>query len=572
MKTPRLSIAPAFLLVALATGSCGGGSSDGGGSSAAARTDILLGDAPADDLLAFRGTITDLRLDDDVGGQTPNLLSGNVAQEFLGLQTNFAWLSNKALPPGNYTTLRMTFLAGSMSARRNDGVEVAVNMVSNALVTPFTTPLVVSGASYARVVVDLDLTRSLTGSIGTPPLQFDPQGSSEYDSGVSEAAIDEVKGVVSSVDASANTFVIDAFVDDDGAVPLGPVTVSVGAGTTLVQDDGALFSSHSLFFASLVPGATFLEVHGGLLNGMIQATRVEVEDNAAGGGNGNLVKIRGRVLDLGPGNELEMSIAEVDDGASIVAAAFGGQVPATLHVNWDASTVFFLEEHAPTTSDSLAIGQEVHVKFPVFDNPPYLASRIEIEDEDVHFEGLVTSAAGLPASFVMHLEPDDPAILSGEVASTSTDVLVDLGSSTVFLDVEGKPSVPSAAILSGQKVEPEGTLSGPPTAPTIAAVKVKIFAGRLDDATVSEADRANHTFHATGGELDDPFGGGITAGDLDVLIAAGAEFTGDANSEAQFFDLFDGLQAGETLVVEVRGIGTAASTIQGFEIDARVQD
>jgi hypothetical protein len=366
-------------------------------------------------------------------------------------------------------------------------------------------------------------------------------------------SIDEVKGIVSSVDAGTDSFVIDAFVDDEGTVHLGPVSVQVTGGTTLVQDDGSLFPSTSLFYGSLVPGGTFLEVHGQLSNGWIVATRVEVEDNAGGGGNGNLVKIRGRILDLGPGNELEMSIAEVDDGASIVAAASGGQIPGTLHVNWDASTIFFLEEHATTTSASLAIGQEIHVKFPVFDNPPFLASRIEIEDQDVEFEGHVTSAAGLPASFVMHLQPDDPAILSGEVASTSTDVLVELGPSLVFLDVEGDPILPRSAILVGQKTEPEGALSGPPTGPTITATKVKIFAGRLDDATVSAADRANSTFHATGGQMDDPFGGGITAGDLDVILGAGSVFDGDASSESQFFDLFDGLQSGETLVVEVGG-------------------
>jgi len=569
----RAATSTLAVLAALLPAACGGGGGGGGGAGAAARTDILLRDAPADDLLSFQGTILEVRLDDDLGGSTSNLLSAPVTQEFLGLQSSFAWLSNQALPPGNYTAVRLSFQPGSYSARRNDGTEVAVDSISDELVASFATPLVVTATNYSRVVLDLDLVASLQGSIDTPPLQFDPRGTAVHDSGSSETQIDEIKGVVESVDTGANTFVIDAFVDDDGIVPLGPVAVTVTGATLLLQDDGTTFGSRALFFGSLVPGSTAVEVHGALVNGTVQATRVEIEDNAAGGGNGNLVKIRGRVLDLGPGNELEMSIAEVDDGAAIVAAAFGGTVPATLQVDWDANTVFFLEEHQITTSDSLAVGQEVHVKFAVFDNPPFVASRMEIEDEDVEFEGDVTSVAGLPASFVIHLRADDPAILSGAVASTSTDVVVQIGSSPIFLDVEGDPALAPAAILVGQKVQPEGSLSGPPTSPTIAATEIKVFAGRLDDSTVSAATRASHTFQAVGGEIDDPFGGGVVAGDLEVQISPGAVFEGDAGSEAEFFDLFEGLQAGQTLIVEVRGIGSGTATaILGHEIDARVED
>jgi hypothetical protein len=214
----------------------------------------------------------------------------------------------------------------------------------------------------------------------------------------------------------------------------------------------------------------------------------------------------------------------------------------------------------------------VHVKFPVFANPPFLASRIEIESEGVEFEGQVTSTAGLPGSFVMHLDSDDPAVLSGEVASSSTDVTVDVAGSPVSLDVEGDPTLSALAILSGQKVEPEGALSGSPTSPTISATKVKIFAGRLRDATVDEASRAGHTFHATGGQLDDPFGGGVVAGSLDVTIAPGAVFTGDTFSESGFYDLFENLQGGQTLSVEIRGIGSGTATaIRSYEIKVQVQ-
>jgi hypothetical protein len=401
---------------------------------------------------------------------------------------------------------------------------------------------------------------------------FDPLGTSTDDNGSSSSAIDEIKGVVRSADAGAGSFVLDAFVEHDPGVPLGPVEVQVAGATLLVRDDGTIFADAAEFFASLVPDTTLLEVHGALVNGQVHATRIEVEDNLGGGGGDNLVKIQGLVLGIGPGNTFEIAIAEVEDGASIVAAAFGGTIPGTLTVDWNDATIFFLEEHQLTTSASLAIGQEVKVKFPLFDNPPFVASRVEIENEGVEFEGHVTSIAGLPGSVVVHLEGDDPAILSGQVASTSTDVTVDISASTLFLDAGDEPALSTGDLLVGLKVQPEGALSGSPTEPTITATTMKVFAGRLDDATVQTVDAGLVSFTTSGGEIDDPFGGGVVAGPLTVTIAPGAVFTGDAAGPAGFLGLFAGLGAGETLVVEIEGIGTGTSdAIVAHEIRARVE-
>lgn len=557
------------LVCASLLGACGGG---GGGSAAApARTDILLTDAPADELLAFGATITGLRLEDSLGGTTANLLAGSVPIEFIGLQQNLAWLASRELPQGTYTAVRLSFAPGSYSARRNDGSEVAVNAVTDDLVASFASPVVVGSSGYRRVVVDLDLLSSLQGSVASPPLSFDPRGSSTDDHGTDPSGIDEVKGVLHSADAASSTFVLDAFVHDDETIPLGPVQVSVFETTLLVRDDGSIFPSASAFFAALVPGSTILEVHGDLANGVIQATRVEFDDNGAGGGSQNLVKMRGLILGIGPTSTFDISIAEVEDGASIVAAAFGGTIPGTLTVTFDGSTVFFLGEHQTTTSDSLAVGEEVQVRFPVFANPPFVASRVEIESEEVGFEGFVTSTAGLPAAFVMHLDHDDPAILSGRVASTSTDVQVDVSSSTFFLDTHGSPPLTAGDILVGAKVEPEGSIAGPPTAPTVTAVRTKVFAGRLRHAIVTGTSPATSTFTTSDGQIDDPFGGGVGPGPLTIAVQPGAIFTGDASSAAAFYALFEGLGAGQSLSVEVRGIGSGSpDRIRAYEIEARI--
>src|SRR5262249_14593669 len=128
-------------------GACGGG---GGGAGAPARTDILLTDSPADDLLAFQATITSLRLEDSMGGTTANLLAGNVSTEFIGLQNQLAWLASRHLPMGTYTAVRVDFAPGSYSARRNDGSQVAVSATSNVLVAPFASPLTIGVGGYHR--------------------------------------------------------------------------------------------------------------------------------------------------------------------------------------------------------------------------------------------------------------------------------------------------------------------------------------------------------------------------------------------------------------------------------------
>src|SRR5262245_39857031 len=115
MPTPNLSRISAtasslcLLAAALLPAGCGSCTAEEGGSRGLARTAALLRDAPSEDLLSFQATMTEVRLDDDLGGTTGNLLTGNVRQEFLGLQSAFAWLSNQTLPPGNYTAVRLAF-------------------------------------------------------------------------------------------------------------------------------------------------------------------------------------------------------------------------------------------------------------------------------------------------------------------------------------------------------------------------------------------------------------------------------------------------------------------------------
>jgi len=564
MRRPSCTIPHLTLLLAsLLPAACGGGGSGSGGSAGFSNFDLLVTDAPADDLLAFQVTVQAARLELQGGGLSANLLAAPVALELLGLADSSAWLASRDVPAGTYSALQLEFLPGSYAARTNSGGGVAVVAGADTLSLPFATPLVVTDTGYRKVLVDLNLADSLSGDVAAPPLTFAPAGSAA--SSTSSSSIDEIRGTIATLDPAASTLVLDAFADDDALVPLGPVLVRVTPATMLLDDDGGTLADRAAFFAAVAPGG-FLEVHGALVGGALTATRIEIEDNLFGGGAANLVKIEGLLLGIGPGQNLVLSIAEVEKGAGIVAAAFGGAIPATLTAQWDASTVFFVEEHQLTTSAALVVGQELKLKFAQFTNPPYVASRIEIEDENAENEGFVRDIGGLP-TLIVRLDNDSPAILGGQVASTGTDVAVDLGGATLFLDTDDERSFRAADLLTGMKVEVRGPVAGIPGAPTIDATRVKVFLGRLDAALVTSANQAQARFTTAGGELDDPFGDSVTPGPLTVLLAPSCTFEGDLSSRAAFFAAF----AGGGLSVRVHGIGTGnADEILAYEVRASV--
>lgn len=568
---PHLHLTTLAVFVLSLASACGGGSSGGGsGTNGFTNFDLLVTDAPADDLLSFRATVSEAHLVIQGGGESANLIAAPVPLELLGLQGGFAWLASQDLPAGTYTGVRLVFTPGSYDARSNDGSAIAINATSDEMTVNFATPLVVTDTGYKKVVVDVDLASSLTGSIATPPLDFAPEGSVSNISSSSSSSIDEIKGTLSTSDAAAGTLVLDAFVDDDGIVPLGQVLVRVPTSALLVEDDGATFATRADFFAALVDGATHLEVHGNLVSGAVTATRIEIEDNLGGGGAANLVKIEGLVLAIGA-NQLTMSIADVERGLTTVTAALGGSLPATLTVHWDGSTVFFLEEHELSTPSALQIGQKVKAKFAMFTNAPFTASRIEIEDENAENEGFIQSVASLP-SVTIHFEDHSPAVLGGQVASDTTNVLVDLAGARIFLDADGEPLFASTSLLTGMKVEVRGPVIGSGANPAVDATSLKVFLGRVDDGAVTATAPGLNQFTLMGGTIEDPFGDIPVATSYTVSIVSATTFKGDADTRTEFFQLFAGLGVGEDLVVrKLRCIATGPGQLRAYEVDARVE-
>lgn len=551
-----------FTLALGLAAACGGGGGGSGGSASPSTTDVLIGDAAVDELLAFRTTVTSIVLEDALGMPTPNPLGGYVSVELLGLDTSDLWLTSVDVPPGTYVSATISFVPGSYVALDSFGAPVTVTAVADELTVVFAAPLVITDDSHQRLSIDISLEDSLSGDVGTGMISFDPQGTiaiSTDDSPGADSAIDEFKGLVTAEDLADQNFTVDAFVDDDLAVALGSVTVQVSASTLLVDDNGVVLPNVGAFFAAISSALSVVEVHGVLkADGFVSATKVEIEDNAGGSGLDDDIKIEGLVIGKDVAS-FELLIVEIEKGFALadpVLAMLGD--PTSIQVGVDGSTKLYVSSSTPTTFDALAVGQQVDVKFSstTFMAEPFPALKIEIEDGDPQFEGTLTDVAGLPSSIVVQLQDGDPAVLSGDVASSSTDVTIFIGAATLLLGTDGDPALAAEDLVAGVRVEIEGTLAGTPAAPEITASKVKLEAGE-GEGVVTAVGSGGSTLTVQFASVDDPFGGaGISGSGSQFALAPGAVVSGDASSAAGIAALFAGLGAGESLAFEAEGLGT----------------
>ncbi|MEE8467094.1 MAG: hypothetical protein V3T22_01485 [Planctomycetota bacterium] len=312
---------------------------------------------------------------------------------------------------------------------------------------------------------------------------------------------------------------------------------------------------------------TLLEVHGDLgSGGVVEADRIEVEDQNAGANVAGEIKIEGLVASTSAGC-FDLLIMEIEKGAGIaqpVLDSFGD--PGTITVSHDGTTIFYREDGTPATAADLAVAQKVKVMFQTFVSSPYPASGVRVHDRPAA-EAVITDVTGLPGSVVVHIDGDEPWVTSGAVASDLTDITVDLSAAEVFLDTHERPMLAASELLVGLEVKVQGDLAGT----TVSATRLKVRAGRLR-GTVS-ATAPPMTFTVTLDQFKDPFGDTVDQiGPYTVLIDPAAVWDKDAASAAAFMALFAGLQPGESLAVQVEGIGSGnANEILALEIEAEVQ-
>ncbi|MEO6708489.1 MAG: hypothetical protein ABI054_11775 [Planctomycetota bacterium] len=533
------------------------------------KTDFIVTDATVDELLAFQTTIQGLRMVDSTGVQGSNLLVAPLTIELIGASAAPRWVLREELPVGTFRGVALDLTPASTQAIDRSASSIAVTEVATSFEVFFPSPVTITATGYRQLVLDVDLPLSLSGTVATPPLLFDPTGTASVTlGGTASSVIDEVHGTVLTTSAASSRLSIVAFADGDLSLPLGETTINLTAGTLLIDEAGLPFASTAAFYGALVAGTTVLEVDGTLTGGVIVASRIEVEDDGVGS-PANVVKIDGRITNLDTAADtFDIEIIEVEKGLATAGPIIGGA--NSISVTYDISTGIVINGNTPTTETSLADGQRVKVKFPTFAASPFPASQIEIEEQP-EFEGVITDVTGLPGSVIIHLNANEPAIASGQVLDDQTDVIVDLAGAPAFLDTEGNPVLLTSQLQPGLKIEVHGAITGPNTAPTITSTRTKVHSGRFT-GDVTATFPLLHSFSATITNLKDSFGNSVALGPVTVNIAPTTIFSGEALTEAEFNGLFATLGVGETLEVEVFGLGTVTTPneILAYEIKAKV--
>lgn len=555
LATALASVSALFLV-----SGCGGGGGGGGG----ATVDVLIGDAPRDDLLSFSAVVQSVRLQRDDASFTSDLVS-SLEVEFLGLNGALVFLAHGRIPAGTYVAMEVGFAPGQYQAQRgDDSSSVAINAAANTYLAMLAPPLTVASGGYARFTADLDLLASLAGDVTNGFLTFDPSGSgSSDDSG--EAPIDELKGPVQSSDLATRLVVVDGFVGPQSSVHLGRIEVHVPDTALLLSDDNMTLTV-TQFFAAAVAG-TFLEVHGNLAaGGRVEATRIEIEDGLGGGGGGNSgVRIEGIVTDLGV-SEFTMRIRRIKDGASIAEPILAQlQDPTSLDVTHGGSTLFVFDSGGLTDASALAKGQEVKVRFSAFATTPFPASEVEIDDTP-GFHGELLGPGTLPGSLAMRLAPSDGTSSLG-THEPGSEVELRLDSASIRLALGDRPVLRIDDLRPGMRLEPHGSLDL--GTQTIRVERMDVRPGFLEGASPADVSAAARDLVVDGGRFVDSFGRDVTPGPVNVQLVEDCRFLGDARSAEEFFLLLgSGARSGTT--VDVFGLPGGSNRILAYALRLRL--
>ncbi|HED66794.1 MAG TPA: hypothetical protein ENJ09_14715 [Planctomycetes bacterium] len=552
--------------IVLAACAGGGGSSSPGGTTSAR---LLVGSTGDPGLFSLGSELTELRLVDDSGRTTANLLPVPTTVEWVGVGSSPRWLATGSVPEGTYTAIRASFAPGSVSGVDATGARVSLAPTT----TTFQAPLIATwtaggGSPPANLLLDMDLSGSVYRNGSGGGMVLDPDAVVVLDD---QRPIQNVEGTLTSASAFDHRLTIDAY--GPSGVGFGSLDVFVDTTTQLWDGNGVEFLDPDAFFQSLRPGFTMLEVRGTIEStGVMSATVVRILDQG-GGPVPPAVVIEGRVLHNDTGvRRFVLLIRSIASGSAVadpILEDLGS--PLSIEVAYDAATRFLDHEGETESPSDLETGELVRVHFPSFDAPPFYADRVEMLEEGRTIEGTVVDVSNLPDSFDMYVDEDEEED-EEEHGNLSGLVTVDLGGADIELDFRGHPTLGADAIVTGVHVRVRGTL-GVQTGPQlIHAELVSVKPGHLIDAEVSRADEVAGTFEVRDGRIVQTFGDAVTAPPLSIVLAPSARFLQDASSAAEFFDLFDELDADHVLEVKVKGIGTrTAEELEAYEVKAKVK-
>jgi hypothetical protein len=433
------------------------GESGSGNAPAAGTVTLAMTDAPADELTALTVTIDSATLIGEDGPVSIPLPDGApITLNILDLDGINQILATASVPAGRYAKLRLEIRDATVTWP--DETVEPVTIVANGKVDlNFQGHIEVLDGGSVTIQLDfsaedsLKLTETGNGRLILRPQIFVNTGLAAGDP--DNPLIDDLRGVVASVDAAARTFELRTAAGSR-------VMIVVTGDTTFVSHDG------EAAFADLVPGL-FVHVEGTLQSdGRLVATIVHIA--------------RGRYADVGV-------IANLDDAAGTFDLVHVNRDPISSHYTDD--TLVRFRGHALTTAD-LANGQFVRVGGSTDEEGVLQAKVIRIRGD--RFAGVVTSIAAC--------ETDDT--LSVKIGPRRLLAQLALGGVTLPNDtitVQSQHDLPCPLLIhAGSLVRVWGRLAPHPAEPggvMFVAARVEVLPGPavIGNVTAVEPDPSDPT-------------------------------------------------------------------------------
>lgn len=275
----------AALLSAMVAGCGGGGGIDWVAPSptpvATGNVTLTIKDAPLSDLASFSIDISNAVLK-GAGNPDATIFPGPnaptnaiVTVDLLSAQAFSVLLSSATVPVGNYYAVELTF--SNPQAVTHAQVAQTVQTANSTLVGLFTPTLQVSTGSSQTIQVDVDLQNSVV-DLGPTSLFLAPVVIVDVLN--QPTAIQQMRGLVTSLNVTADSFVADILFYGANAPRGGSVTVQCSSTTGFKNGSGAITTGNVT--AQLVVGDV-VSVDGTLLAGTITATMVQRLPNTSPG-------------------------------------------------------------------------------------------------------------------------------------------------------------------------------------------------------------------------------------------------------------------------------------------------
>jgi len=399
---------------------CGGGGSGISASptpnpASASNTQVRIGDAPADSVIAFEVSLTALSLTPSGGGAPVSIAVGaNNRIELSHQSGKFEPLALGNLPQGSFTSANLTLANSELTFISGTGTPVHINGPASASVTVPLSPALTVGASPVVIAIDVNVANSITTNAGgaITGISFGAssftitakapgaQAQQEDDDG----EIEDVRGTVTA--ATSNTFTLKVGqtgssmnFNFDATTKFSDGVTAATLANQIVTVEGFTKSDGSLF-AKEVEGQEAST--GSELEGMIRSISGTLLTVTAHDGSGSGMD------DTKVGADFTVSISGLNASKFRVDSGngFGGSVPNTL--TFDSTTI-----HA---------GQQIEVE----SNSPVPAANGSITADKIKLQqqGVSGTAANVAAStFDINLAADSAlAVISGQTVVHVTKV------------------------------------------------------------------------------------------------------------------------------------------------------